>query len=171
MAAGPEAPAALPDASHRLAPFNPSATDAIDTALGRLLALTADDVFLDVGCGDGRLLVAAVQRAGCRAVGIEYDPALAERARVRAREAGVEDRVEVREADALAVDFASLPATAVFLYLKPEGLAAIQPLLQPLYDRGARVATHMFRVRTGGWRLVESVPVGVISMHLYRKDD
>ena len=63
----------------RLAPFNPTDDAALGLALD-LAALTDDDVLVDAGAGDGRVLVAAARRTGgLRAVGIEYDAALAAR--------------------------------------------------------------------------------------------
>jgi SAM-dependent methyltransferase len=89
----------------RLAPFNPTSDDAIDVAL-QLAALREGDTLVDIGCGDGRVLVTAARRhAGVCAVGIEYDPAFATRARARvlAEAEDVQARCVVHCADATRV--------------------------------------------------------------------
>jgi cyclopropane-fatty-acyl-phospholipid synthase len=63
------------------------------------LQLTAEDRFLDVGCGWGSLVIHAARRYGVRAVGVTASPAQAELARERVREAGLSDRVEIRVQD------------------------------------------------------------------------
>ena len=74
----------------KLAPFNPSHASVVDAAL-RLLALGADDTFFDLGCGDGRLLVAAAERCGARAVGFEFDRKWVAAARAAAAAKGLLD--------------------------------------------------------------------------------
>lgn len=154
-------------ASNRLAPFNPSADDAIETAF-RLLQLTGpDDVLLDIGAGDGKLLICAAQRFGCRCVGVEFDPKYAERARERIREGDVDDLVHFLEADAMEVDLDDpYPPTAVFMYLVPSGLRRIRPRLERLRERGVRFVTHMFAMKE--WEPTEIAQVGVVKMYAYR---
>lgn len=82
-------------AGQALGPFLATPTDLIEPLLD-LAEVGPDDVVVDLGCGDGRILVQAVARRGCRAVGIEQDPDLAAAARRRAAEAGVGDRVDIR---------------------------------------------------------------------------
>ena len=145
----------------KLAPFNPSGDVVIATAL-RLLQLRPADVLYDLGCGDARLLLAAADPAaapaGCaaaaRCVGVEYDGAVYARAlaRVAAYESSEERggccpgsvgaRVEVRHGNALTTDVGE--ATALFVYLVPEGMKAVKPKLLEAMARGARVVTYIF---------------------------
>eukprot|EP00397_Hematodinium_sp_SG-2012_P066821 GEMP01101393.1.p1 GENE.GEMP01101393.1~~GEMP01101393.1.p1 ORF type:complete len:137 (+),score=28.38 GEMP01101393.1:287-697(+) len=64
----------------KLAPFNPTNTVVVDWAIEQL-ALTPDDLFIDLGCGDGRVVSAA--QSHCRAIGVDYDETLVNRARQR----------------------------------------------------------------------------------------
>jgi hypothetical protein len=150
----------------RLAPFNPTSEDGISVALD-MLGLTPSDTLLDIGCGDGRVLVEASRRSGCRGVGIELEPDLAGRAVVRAREAGVGGRVTILARDASTVDLASLGATAVFLYLVPDGLALVWPLLLPLVRSGVKAVSYTFQVESSPGVEVETRRVGPVSVFRY----
>ncbi|MEL6982720.1 MAG: class I SAM-dependent methyltransferase, partial [Actinomycetota bacterium] len=104
--------------------------------VGPLLA-TADigheDQIVDLGCGDGRVLIEAAQLLGCRGVGYELDPGLADIARGEVKRAGVSDLVEIITGDARSAEvshadlvFAFLPAAAIGEILEPS-LAAMRP--------------------------------------------
>jgi hypothetical protein len=107
------AAASLPSALEgtRLAPFNPTSADAIELALD-LAGLRDGDVLVDIGAGDGRVLVAAARRhAGVCAIGIEYDPAFAARAEARllGEPEDVRRRCVVHCADATRVPLLAAP--------------------------------------------------------------
>lgn len=91
----------------------------------RLLALTKDDVLADLGCGDGRILIAAVERYGCTAVGVEIDPEIAEKARRRVKDSGRSADITILTGDALAFDPKAYGVTAITAYLYPELLAKL----------------------------------------------
>jgi len=127
----------------QLAPFNPTESTALESAL-QMLQLDESDIFLDIGCGDGRVLQEAAERGAARyCVGIENDAGLASRARRRASSlnSGTCRRIFVLEGDALlhteellagrVQETDGIPApTAVFVYLLPAGLRAVEPLLR-----------------------------------------
>ena len=112
-----------------LAPYNPSVADVVDNAL-QMLRLAPEHRLWDLGCGDGRLLVAACQRHGCCATGVEYDAKLADASRRRAADAGLADAVTVLHANVMDVDFST--ARRMYLFLLPEGLRKLQPKLHAL---------------------------------------
>ena len=68
------------------------------------LKLQPSDVVADIGCGDGRILIAAVRKYKCRGVGIEIDSAIAENARRRVRAAGMSSQITIITGDALQFD-------------------------------------------------------------------
>ena len=105
---------------------------AVEVMLAQL-DLIPGDVLYDLGCGDGRVLITAVQTYGCKAVGIEIDPAVAEYARQRVREAGC-GRITIVTGDARRYDLTQ--ATAVTMYLMPPLMVELMPKL-----RTTRVAT------------------------------
>jgi ribosomal protein L11 methylase PrmA len=105
----------------------------------RLAGVGPGDVVYDLGCGDGRVVVEAA-RLGALAVGVDLDPRRVAEARENARRAGVEDRVELREADLFATDVSG--ATVVTLYLWPEVNLRLRPKLLRELRPGARIVSH-----------------------------
>lgn len=130
-----------------LGPFVPTPLDVVDKMLDMAQVQSGDMVF-DLGCGDGRIVIQAAKEHGARGVGIDLDPKLIERAKQRAKEAGVQDRVEFRVQDATKADFSS--ATVVTLYLLPESNALLRPLFDKQLRPGARVVSHDYVV--AGWK-------------------
>jgi len=127
--------------SNKLAPFNPIDSSAQTSALS-FLSLTSSDVLFDLGCGDGRLLLAAARGTpGLRCVGVEYDRVYYDRA-VSACEGA--EGVEIIHGDVVNVDLSS--ATAVFVYLVPNGLKLVEEKLRGVLERGGRIVSYMFSV-------------------------
>lgn len=105
--------------------------------------VTKDDVVYDLGCGDGRIVIAAAKKYGCRSVGVELRPEVVEEARRNAERAGVADLVEIRQADILTTDFSD--ATVVAIYLLPDFNARLRPRFNQL-KTGSRVVSYMFKM-------------------------
>jgi SAM-dependent methyltransferase len=117
-------------------------------AMLALAEVGPDDVVYDLGSGDGRIVIEAARTVGARGVGIERDPALVERARARARAAGVADRVRFVQGDMFEADLR--PATVVTLYLYHTLNLRLRPKLRAELAPGARVVSHRFDM--GDWR-------------------
>jgi SAM-dependent methyltransferase len=98
------------------------------------------DVVYDLGCGDGRIVIAAAKKYGARAVGVDLDPARIREARANAKKAGVEQLVTFQVADLFKTDLK--PATVVTLYLLPELNRRLKPKLFAELRPGARVVSH-----------------------------
>jgi SAM-dependent methyltransferase len=107
-----------------------------------------DDVVYDLGCGDGRIVVAAASLYGARGVGVDLDPARIREAEESAARAGVSDRVTFLVQDLFATDLT--PATVVALYLSPEINLRLRPKLRRELRPGSRVISHQFDM--GDWR-------------------
>ena len=129
----------LPQATS-LAPYVPTPEDVVDRML-TLAEVKAGDVVYDLGCGDGRIPIAAAKR-GARGVGVDIDPRRIEESNANAKAAGVEDRVEFRLQDAMTVDVS--PATVVTLYLLSSSNAKLRPILTRQLKPGARIVSHAF---------------------------
>jgi precorrin-6B methylase 2 len=129
-----------------------------------LAGVQAGDVLYDLGAGDGRIPIAAAQRFGIRAVGIEINPRMAEVARANVRRARVEHLVEIREGDALVADIRE--ASVVTLFLFRELNLKLRPRLQSQLRPGARVVSHRFDM--GDWAPDAQVSVNGNPLYLWR---
>jgi precorrin-6B methylase 2 len=127
--------------SQTLAPYIATPEDVVGRMLS-LAAVTPEDVVYDLGCGDGRIPIAAAVKYGARGVGLDIDPALIERSRANARAAGVADRVEFRAQDVLTADVS--PATVVTLFLLSSSNEKLRPMLTRQLRPGARIVSHAF---------------------------
>ena len=122
-----------------------------DDVVHRMLQLAetgADDVVMDLGSGDGRIVIAAAQKFGARGVGIELDGALVQKSRDNARRAGVAERVSFVQGDVLASDIS--PATVVTVYLLPGLINRLQPRFLERLRPGTRIVSHAFTMT--GWK-------------------
>ncbi len=139
-----------------LAPYVATPPEVVDKML-EMAALGPGDLLCDIGCGDGRIVVAAAKKHGAHAVGIDILPRLVELAAANARLAGVEDLTRFVCMDAMQADLTK--ATVVTLYLLPESNAFLEPKLEAELSPGARVISHGYTM--AGWeeRLIGSESV------------
>lgn len=91
--------------------------DVVDRML-KLAKVTKDDVVYDLGCGDGRVVVTAAKRFGCRAVGYDIDSKRIKESRENVMRNGVQHLVRIEQKDIFTLDL--IEANVVFLYLLPE---------------------------------------------------
>jgi hypothetical protein len=122
-------------------PFVTTPPEVVD----RMLALAGTkptDYVVDLGSGDGRIVIAAAKKYGARSLGLELDPKLVALSRENARAAGVADRAEFQVQDVLRADYAK--ATVVTAYLLPWLLAQLSPVFLDGLRPGARIVTHAF---------------------------
>jgi len=132
--------AAAPSAQY-LAPYLATPEDVVERML-TLAETSSRDVVYDLGCGDGRIPIAAAKKYGARGVGLDIDPKLIELAKANAKAAGVERLVEFRVQNVLEADIS--PATVVTLYLLSSSNERLRPMLQQQLKPGARIVSHAF---------------------------
>jgi SAM-dependent methyltransferase len=113
--------------------------DRVTVAMLELAGVTAADHVVDLGSGDGRIVITAARRFGATGLGVEIVPDLVKKSRAHARAAGVAARVEFREQDLFATDLAR--ATVVTMYLLPEVNLQLRPRLLALAP-GTRLVSH-----------------------------
>ena len=135
-----------PPASSSLAPYVPTPQDVVDRMLS-LANVTGADVVYDLGCGDGRIVIAAAKEFGARGVGVDLDPQRIREAQANAVRAGVADRVTFRVEDVFDTDLQS--ATVVTLFLSPELNARLRPKLTSQPKPGTRIVSHRYGI--GDW--------------------
>jgi SAM-dependent methyltransferase len=99
------------------------------------------DLVYDLGCGDGRIVVLAAQKYGCKAVGYDIDPVRVRESRANVAKNNVGKLVEIVQADIFTLDLSR--ATVIPLYLLPEMNRRLLPQLDKLKP-GSRVVTHNY---------------------------
>ncbi|MGH9346376.1 MAG: SAM-dependent methyltransferase [Vicinamibacterales bacterium] len=129
-----------------LAPYVPSSPEVVERMLA-LAKVGPKDVVYDLGCGDGRIVIAAAKKYGARGVGVDIDPQRISESMANARKAGVETLVTFRLQDALETDVSD--ATVVTLYLLAHGNIRLRPILQTQLRPGARIVSHTYGI--GDW--------------------
>jgi ubiquinone/menaquinone biosynthesis C-methylase UbiE len=122
--------------------------------------VSSGDVVYDLGSGDGRIVIMAAKEFGARGVGIEIDSQLVQRARRKARQAGVADKVKFHQGDLFNADLRD--ATVVMLYLWPTMNNRLRPKLQRELNPGDRVVSHSFDIDE--WPADTTVSMGSTSM-------
>lgn len=125
--------------------------DLLVTRMLEMAKVSKDDLVYDLGAGDGKIAIAAAKQFGARAVGVEYNPDMAQLAQCMVRTEGVGDQVKVVQGDIFETDFSS--ATVVTLYLLPELNLKLRPTILKMKP-GTRVVSHSFLM--DDWRPDES---------------
>ena len=121
--------------------------DRVTVAMLELAGVRASDHVIDLGSGDGRIVITAARRFGASGLGVEIVPELVLKSRSNARAAGVAERALFREQDLFATDLAR--ATVVTVYLLPEVNLQLRPRLLALAP-GTRIVSHDWDM--GEWR-------------------
>ena len=101
------------------------------------------EVLYDLGCGDGRIVVAAAKTYGVKAVGIDIDPRRVKQSNENVKKAGVGSLVTIRRQDVFEIDLSE--ASVVTMYLLPNLNQRLRPQLAKLKP-GARVVSHAFLI-------------------------
>src|SRR6187431_718068 len=100
-------------------------SDNVTLEMLKLANVGPNDYVIDLGSGDGRIVIVAAKRFGARGLGVEIIPDLVKKSRESASTAGVAQRAEFREQDLFKTDLS--PATVVTLYLLPEVNLQLRP--------------------------------------------
>jgi ribosomal protein L11 methylase PrmA len=143
-------------------PYLPTTEPAVEAML-KLAGVKSTDVVYDLGCGDGRIVVAAAKDFGARGVGIDINPERIAEANANAKRAGVENRVRFEEADLFTADIHEATVVALFLLnsvnqrLRPKLLQDLQP--------GTRIVSNTFEM--GDWKPDKEATVESADEHAY----
>jgi len=155
--------AALPGFAQKFSPEN--LAPSIPTPLAvvdRMLEaghVKSSDVVYDLGSGDGRIVIAAAQKYGAKAVGVEMLPELCRQAQERIRALGLQDRASIVEGNVFRVDIS--PATVVTMYFMTDSNERLRPNLEKYLKPGTWVVSNQFPIK--GWKpaSVEHVRAGM----------
>lgn len=121
--------------------------DHVTLAMLKLAGVGPKDRMIDLGSGDGRIVITAARRFGARGLGVEIVPDLVAQSQANAKKAGVADRAEFRQQDLFATDLA--PYSVITMYLLPEVNLQLRPKLLALKP-GTRLVSHDWDM--GDWR-------------------
>jgi protein-L-isoaspartate O-methyltransferase len=133
--------------SNSLAPYVVSPQQIVDRML-ELADLKPGEMVYDLGSGDGRILITAVQRFRAKAVGIEISDALVDSTNDRIRRFGIQNQARVIHGDFMTVDLS--PADVVTIYLATDSNEILRPNLEKYLKTGSRVVSHDYAVP--GWK-------------------
>lgn len=147
LCALPAFPQRLKHYSNSLAPYVVSPQAIVDRML-EMADIKPGETVYDLGSGDGRILITAVQRYRSKAVGIEISDSLASIARDRIQKLGLQNDARVINADMMQVDLS--PADVVTMYLATDSNEILRPNLEKYLKKGARVVSHDYAVV--GWK-------------------
>ncbi len=128
--------------------YVPTPDDIVD-AMCKLGNVGKNDVVYDLGCGDGRMVIRAVEKFGAkRGFGVDIDPKLVAECKDNAKKAGVDDKVTFRQGDVLKIDDIG-DASVVLLYMGDDINLRLRPILQAKLKPGSRIVSHRFTM--GDW--------------------
>jgi SAM-dependent methyltransferase len=128
-------------------PYVPTTEQAVEEML-KLAKVQKSDIVYDLGCGDGRIVIAAAKKYGARGVGIDINPVRISEAKENAKKAGVEHLVRFEENDLFQADIHE--ATVVSLFLLPNINLKLRPKLLQDLKPGTRVVSNTFDM--GDWK-------------------
>ena len=144
--------------ANSLAPYIPSPQMIVERMLG-LASVQPGETVYDLGSGDGRVLITAVQQFRARAVGVELVPDIARKASERIAKLGLQNQARVIQGDIRDADLSG--ADVVTMYLPTDSNEMLRPKLEKSLKPGTRVVSYSFKVP--GWkynRLEEADPYG-----------
>src|SRR6266404_2646771 len=128
-------------------PYVPTTEEAVEAML-QLAHVKETDIVYDLGCGDGRIVIAAAKKFGAHGVGIDINPLRINEAKKKAQKAGVENLVRFEENDLFKADIHE--ATVVTLFLLSSINLKLRPKLLADLKPGTRVVSNTFDM--GDWK-------------------
>jgi SAM-dependent methyltransferase len=148
---------------HKDVPYVPTPPDVVEAML-KLGNVHRGDIHYDLGCGDGRIVVMAVQKFGAaRGTGYDIDPERIKEANQNAADAGVAAKTKFIRGNLFEADFRD--ATIVTLYLLPEVNLKLRPKLLKDLKVGARIVSHQFDM--GDWEPDKKVEIDWRTLYLW----
>lgn len=143
-------------------PYVPTPQPVVDEML-RLGKVKKGDFVIDLGSGDGRIVISAARDHGARGMGVDLNPERIQEANANAKAAGVTDKVEFRQGDLFEQDLSK--ADVVTLYLLPSVNERLKPKLLRELRPGTRVVSHSFDM--GDWQPTQTVQVEGRTVYLW----
>ena len=151
-----------------VAPYVPTPQSLVNSML-ELVEAGPEDVLYDLGCGDGRFLITAVDEFDVKkAVGYELNKHLYDVAEDNVAKRGLIDKIRIESGDFMDADFSE--ATIITLYLTTSGNAKLRPKFKEELQPGTRIISHDFPIM--GWIQStedgEALNIGTHKVFIYR---
>lgn len=146
------------------APFITTADPVVDKMI-EVGEITDKDLVYDLGCGDGRIVIAAAVQRGCHGVGFDIDPQRVAEAKENAERQGVTDLIQIEEQDVFKVDLTK--ADVIVAYLLPWMLRDLKPSFEQCRP-GTRIVSHDFEIEGIEANAVHQVHIGPNDPHYVR---
>jgi SAM-dependent methyltransferase len=143
-------------------PYLPSPVSVIDAALD-LAKFKFNEVFVDLGCGDGTVLIRAAERFGVFSVGLEIDSKLAKIAQMKVKASGLKNLVEIVYADLFKVDISRF--NVVYVYPYPPVVGSLSEKIARECKRGSRILVHDYALKNLQPVKTARVPGGTLHTH------
>jgi SAM-dependent methyltransferase len=143
-------------------PYVPTPQSVVNKMLD-IAKVNDKDYLIDLGSGDGRILIAAAKRFGAKGMGVDIDAARIQEAKTNAINARVEDKVEFRKQDLFETDLRK--ATVLTMYLLPRVNLQLRPRILNELKPGTRVVSHNFDM--GDWQPDQKIKVDGRTIYLW----
>jgi SAM-dependent methyltransferase len=143
-------------------PYVPTPPEVVESML-KLADIKNTDFVVDLGCGDGRIVVMAAEKFGARGRGVDLNPVRIKEAEANATKAAVTDRVKFVQGNLFDADVKD--ATVVTLYLLPDVNLKLRPKLLSDLKVGTRIVSHSFDM--GDWPPEKKIEMGWRRVYLW----
>jgi ribosomal protein L11 methylase PrmA len=144
-------------------PYVPSPNPVVEAML-KLAEVKKTDTVIDLGCGDGRIVITAAQKFGAHGMGVDIDPERIREATENAKKAGVDKLVTFKEGNLFDADIRS--ASVVTLYLLPDVNLKLRPKLMKDLKPGTRIVSHSFNM--GDWKPEKEISLEGRTIYMWR---
>ena len=136
-----------------VAPYVPSQSIVVKRML-KIANLKSNDTVIDLGCGDGRILISAIRDFKAKkAIGYELNTELFNKTRKEVENLGYEKRIQIFNKDLFDADLSE--ATVITLYLTTSGNRLLRPKLKKETSKGTRIVSHDFDIQP--WRASKKI--------------
>jgi precorrin-6B methylase 2 len=142
------------ETSEKLAPYYPTPQAIVEQML-KLGRLREGETMLDLGSGDGRIVIMAAQKFKAKAIGVELDPDLVKQSSAKIRKLGLQTNARIIEGDILKQDYSA--ADLITVYLLPASNIKVRPVLEKQLKKGSRIVAHDFEIE--GWAPLKTVDI------------
>ena len=159
-AAQPPRPRELRQESKNLAPFVATPQPIVEKML-EMASIKPGETVYDLGCGDGRILIAAAQQYKAKGVGVEISERLVKSTNETVQRMQLQDKITVRQGHLLDVNLSD--ADVVMIYLETGSNDLLKPNLEKYLKPGSRVVSHDFEIR--GWKASKIEKIHAFNRH------